>query len=79
MEDPRPESSDLQWLEDSVNYLGSWIKDIVTPSKKQSESTIVEVPENKVGKISKRRRRKRRPRKIIRLREREVEIIVEDD
>jgi len=68
--------SDLQWLEDGINFLGAWAKDIVFPGKKKSEITTTNDAANKPGKISKRKRK--RGRKVIRVREREVEVIIED-
>ena len=31
--------SDLQWLEDAINFMGAWIWDIVFPTSKKKSST----------------------------------------
>jgi hypothetical protein len=76
-EDEQSSPSDLQWLEDSIHFLGAWTKDILSPSKNSSEPVTTEVSNRKPGKITK--RKQSRGRKIIRIREREIEIIIEDD
>ena len=76
-EDEQGDPSDLQWLEDSIHFLGAWAKDILRPSKNSSKPLTSEVSNHKPGKITK--RKQTRGRKIIRIREREIEVIIEDD
>jgi len=76
-EDEQGNPSDLQWLEDSIHFLGAWAKDILRPSKNSSEPLTSEVSNRKPGKITKRKQTS--GRKIIRIREREIEVIIEDD
>ena len=74
--------SDLQWLEDGINYLGAWASDICSIGRKTKESSTAR-SNSRRGKLSRRSkdgklRKSRGKRKIIRIREREIEIYVED-
>lgn len=76
-EDKQTNPSDLQWLEDGINFMGAWTKDILFPGKRKSKSVIVNNSANsKPGKMTK--RKKRRGRKVIRIYEREIEVTVDD-
>lgn len=69
--------SDLQWLEDGINFMGAWMKDTLFPGKEETSEDvmIIEAPANKSGKLSRRKRNSNRKRRIIRARERTIEII----
>jgi len=68
--------SDLQWLEDGINFMGAWMKDTLFPTKRESDIIITDDLECEPDKITK--RKQKRGRKIIRIREREIEITIED-
>ena len=50
-EDEQIAPSDLQWLEDGINFLGAWTKDILCPGKSKSEIATVDDSVNKPGKV----------------------------
>ena len=76
-EDKKTNPSDLQWLEDGINFMGAWTKDILFPDKRKPKmGTVVNSARSKPDKMTK--RKKRRGRKVIRIYEREIEVTVDD-
>jgi hypothetical protein len=76
-EDKKTNPSDLQWLEDGINFMGAWTKDILFPDKRKPKmGTVVNSASSKPDKMTK--RKKRRGRKVIRIYEREIEVTVDD-
>lgn len=76
--------SDMQWLEDGVNYLGAWVGDILSFGRKTKKSRKGKSSANKGyltrGAKNGKLHLPRGKRKTIRYREREreIEIFIED-